>query len=81
MDKTQILLDYVKDELARGRAPNLKATDDLLNAGILDSLGIFQMVTFIEKQFGIQVPDEDVVFDNFYSVEALINYLQDLEES
>jgi acyl carrier protein len=80
MDRTQMLLDYVKDELARGRAPNLKASDDLLSAGILDSLGILQMVAYIDKQFGIQIPDEDVVFENFYSIEALSDYLTGLEQ-
>ena len=80
MSRKEILLDYVKNDLARGRAPNLTEDDDLLSAGILDSLGILQMVAFIEKQFGIQVPDEDVVFDNFYSISALSDYLDGLAE-
>ena len=75
MDREQVLLDYVKDEIARGRAPSLQAGDDLLSSGILDSLGILQLVGFIEEQFGIQIPDEDVVFENFQSIAALSNYL------
>jgi acyl carrier protein len=80
MSRKEILMDYVKEDLARGRVSNLKADDDLLSAGILDSLGILQMVAFIEKQFGIQVPDEDVVLDNFCSIDALSNYLDSLEQ-
>ena len=79
MDKKSILLGYIKEEIMHGRGSNITADDDLLKAGILDSLGILQLVAFIEKQFGLQVPDEDVIFENFFSVSALSNYLQKLE--
>ncbi|HBX68691.1 MAG TPA: hypothetical protein DEH25_04740 [Chloroflexi bacterium] len=76
MDTQTILTDYVKEELLKGRKMEIKPEDDLLSAGILDSLGILQMVAFIEDRFGYQVPDEDVVFENFVSIEALTNYLK-----
>ncbi len=81
MDTQTILMDYIKNELLKGRKMDLKPDDDLLSAGILDSLGILQMVAFIEDRFGYQVPDEDVVFENFVSVEALANYLKANKDS
>lgn len=75
MDRESILMGYVKNELLRGRGEKLTPADDLLSAGIIDSLGILQMVGFIEDRFGIQVPDEDVVYENFHSVKALTEYL------
>jgi len=69
------LLDFVKDELLRGRKPDLKADEDLLNTGIIDSLGILRLVSFIEEHFGIQVPDQDVVYENFNSIKVLTEYL------
>ncbi len=75
MDRENILMAYVKNELLRGRGEKLTPADDLLSAGIIDSLGILQMVGFIEDRFGIQVPDEDVVYENFHSVKALAEYL------
>jgi acyl carrier protein len=75
MDQESILMGYVKNELLRGRGEKLTPADDLLSAGIIDSLGILQMVAFIENRFGIQVPDEDVVYENFHSVKALAEYL------
>jgi acyl carrier protein len=76
MDTQTILTEYIKDELLKGRKIDLKPEDDLLSAGILDSLGILQVVAFIEDRFGFQVPDEDVVFENFVSIDALANYLK-----
>jgi acyl carrier protein len=79
MSRKELLMEYVKEDIARGGAPMLKEDDDLFNAGILDSLGILRMVSFIEEQFGIRVPDEDVVYENFSSIETLSNYLNGLD--
>ena len=68
MDIQSILMNYVRQDLMKGREMNLGIEDDLLNTGILDSLGILQLVTFVEERFGTQVPDEDVVFENFHTV-------------
>jgi acyl carrier protein len=75
MDKETILMTYVKEELLRGRGDKLTPEDDLLSQGIIDSLGILQLVGFIEERFGIQVPDEDVVYENFHSMKTLAAYL------
>jgi acyl carrier protein len=75
MDKETILMTYVKEELLRGRGEKLTPEDDLLSQGIIDSLGILQLVGFIEDRFGMQVPDEDVVYENFHSMKALAAYL------
>jgi acyl carrier protein len=77
MDRKGILLQYIQDEFVRGRG-RVTADEDLLSGGILNSLGILQLVAFIEERFNILVPDEDVVFENFQSVSALSSYLDQL---
>ena len=76
MDRQTALMEFVKKELLRGRKSEVRPEDDLLSAGIIDSLGILQLVAFVEEQFGIKVPDEDVVFENFHSISALTEYLK-----
>lgn len=75
MDRQAELLRYISTEITKGKGGAISPQDDLLSNGVLDSLGILQLVSFIEDRFGIQVPDEDVVYDNFYSVEKLSDYL------
>jgi len=75
MDHGTRLLDFIRQEILHGRAVPLDEELDLLNAGIVDSLGILRLVSFIEEQFGVQVPDEDVVFENFQSVRAMTAYI------
>jgi len=76
MDRKTALADYIKSEVIRNRNAHLDDNEDLLGAGILDSLGILQLVAFIDESFGIQVPDEDVIYENFHSLKAIVDYLQ-----
>ena len=76
MDTRDILLDYIRTEILKGRNNSITADDNLLDSGMLDSLGILQLVAFIDDRLGIQIPDEDVVYENFYSVNALAAYLE-----
>jgi len=48
----------------------------LLNNGLIDSLGILEVVTFLEKEFGIAVSDEDLSPENFGSLGSLSNFVQ-----
>jgi acyl carrier protein len=48
----------------------------LLDQGIIDSMNVLQLILFIEKQFGISVPDQDVVPDHFDSVSRMAAYAQ-----
>jgi len=46
-----------------------------LEEGVIDSLGIMEMVSFVEKQFGISVADAEILPGNFDSVEQLSRYV------
>jgi acyl carrier protein len=52
-------------------------TDDesFLGGGLIDSLGILQLVSFVESRFGVAVPDTDLVPANFDSVAKLAAYV------
>jgi acyl carrier protein len=76
MDRKTVLVEFIKNEVMRNKNAKLNEDEDLLSAGILDSLAILQLVAYIEDQFGIKVPDEDVVFENFQSINALTAYLE-----
>ena len=75
MDRKAALSIYIKQEIMRNPKAKLSDDEDLLSAGILDSLAILQLVAYIEDEFGIKVQDEDVVFENFQSLNTLANYL------
>ena len=76
MSTSDVLREFIQKELAQGRGADIKPEDDLLANGVIDSLGILQVVQFVEQKFSFQIPDEDVVIDNFRSIAALTDYLE-----
>ena len=75
MDKKAVLKDYIKDEFIRNPNVQLDENEDLIGSGVLDSLGIIKLVAFIETTFEVDVPDGDVVYENFHSLSAVVDYL------
>ena len=55
---------------------NVGNDESLLNNGLIDSLGILEVVAFIEKEFGVAVSDEDLLPENFGSIGSLSNFVQ-----
>jgi acyl carrier protein len=43
----------------------------LLGEGIIDSMGIIELVSFVEQKFAIPVADEELLPENFDSVSSL----------
>jgi len=48
---------------------------DLLETGVLDSLGFVELVLHLEKEFGVKITLEHVEIDNFRSVERIAAFL------
>jgi acyl carrier protein len=64
--------DFLIEEVLYDRELRELAVDEnLLEKGLLDSLAIFKVVTFCEEQFGVTIPDQDVLPDNMESVRAI----------
>lgn len=47
-----------------------------LQEGIIDSLGVMELVTFVGTNFGVTVDPQEVTPDNFDSVNKLANYIR-----
>ena len=50
--------------------------EDLISAGIVDSMGILKLATFLEDKFGIKLTDEDIVPDNFRTLACLQKFIE-----
>jgi acyl carrier protein len=61
--------EYISQELASDRVDG-RLTDDypLLERQILDSMGMFQLVAYLESEFGIEIDDEELVPANFGTI-------------
>lgn len=50
--------------------------EDLLEQGLIDSLGIVQIIAFVEDNFGVSLGPNDVVPENFASLNALAGLVE-----
>ena len=55
--------------------------DSFLEHGILDSMGVMELVHFVEESYGIKVANHDLTPDNFDSVERLAAYISRASEN
>lgn len=53
----------------------IDANEDLFDSGILDSAAVLSVILFIEQQFAITIPDEDLLPENVASVDAAAAYI------
>jgi acyl carrier protein len=77
MTTADTLRQFISRELAGGRLAG-ELTDDLplIAEHVVDSLGIFQLVSFVEDEFDVEVGDDEVVLENFATIAALADFVE-----
>jgi acyl carrier protein len=76
MSVAEQLEKYVLSELADPGVKSLSHDDDLLTKGIIDSLGIIQLTSFVEERFGISVGPDEIVPENFRNISSLAQFIE-----
>jgi acyl carrier protein len=72
-----LIIKFIQDNLLTGKGRiELLPEDDLLGSGLLDSMGVMRLVGFVEENFKIKIPPEDIVIENFMDVKAITNYVE-----
>lgn len=54
---------------------DLHEDESLTQSGVLDSMGVLELIMFVEERFGVSVPDEDTRPENLDSVARIVNYV------
>lgn len=63
---------FIVDELGwPAEHGELSPSTPVLESDVIDSMGIYELATFLEQQYGVEILDEEVVPENFGSIEAL----------
>jgi len=63
---------FIKEKIAKSGQPvRIEDQDDILTTGIIDSLGIMQLVAYMEETFSIRINDEEIIPEHFESIEAI----------
>lgn len=72
----QTLGEYIKAQYNA----ELEKHENIFNAGIIDSIGFVNLIGFISEEFKIELAPEDLVEDNFYSLERIAEFIAEKKE-
>jgi acyl carrier protein len=53
----------------------IRDDESLLEAGVIDSTGMLEMVLFLEQHFGLKVEDRELVPENLDSMDRLVQFV------
>ncbi|MEN8928280.1 MAG: phosphopantetheine-binding protein [Flavobacteriales bacterium] len=67
---------FLKETISEIAFSDVENDELLWESGILDSITIIELSVEIENEFDIKIPIQDVVIDNFGSVNKLVKYIE-----
>ena len=80
MAETQTIDDRIRDFVLKhfplARKNGVKPGDNWLESGLVDSLGILDVVHFLEQEFSIHVSDEELLPENFQSLASVADFVR-----
>ena len=66
---------YLLSHSATAGIAELADDESLLEAGVLDSMSMVDLIAFIEKTYGIAIDEDDMVPENFDTIDAMAAYV------
>ena len=79
MDQTTIERD-IREFLAQNfpladEGDQLAGGDSLIEAGVIDSTGVLELIEYLESNYDIQIADEEVLPDNLDSIDRISRFV------
>ena len=74
MDIQHAVREFIGNDLGR-EVQRVTDAESLLETGIIDSLGVLALVGFIEKRYGIAVTEDEMMPENFDSIDAIAAFV------
>lgn len=75
-DYTDTIRAFIENEMAGPTAKtSLSPSDSLIEKGIVDSLGVQRLIGYLEKEFGLQIADTEIVPENFETITSVVEFI------
>lgn len=75
-DYTDTIRTFIETEMADPCAKTtLSPSESLIDKGIVDSLGVQRLIAYLEKEFGLQIADTEIVPENFETINSVVHFI------
>ena len=75
MKEIDIVKKYITEELLHGEDIDLKDDLSFYESGLLDSIGVIDLISFIQDRFDIEFESKDLRADNLDSINNIKKFL------
>ncbi len=76
MTLSDAVLGFIAESARQAGAAQPGTEEDLFQSGILDSFSVVDLVSLLEEEIHVKIPDGDVNAANFKSIAAIEHYLE-----
>lgn len=77
MNTREVIARFIADEFLRDtEARDIPDDLNLIDAGIVDSLGLLRIVAFLEEELQVVIEPEAMVPENLNSIQAILDLTQ-----
>ena len=66
---------FLIDNFLFGDEGGLEDQTSFLDAGIVDSTGILELIEFLDNEFNITISDDEIVPENLDSINNIVNFI------
>lgn len=63
------------------RKTNIIYKDSLLDSGIVDSLGVLEVVSYLVENHEIEIGEDDLMPENFNSIQSIADFIEKKKKS
>ncbi len=72
---TASVREFIKKNFIFDDKKSFSDSESLIGTGIVDSTGILELINFLEESFSLRFEDDDLVGENFDSVEKIAGFV------
>jgi acyl carrier protein len=77
MNTSDTIRAFITHEiLHESLATPLGDDDQLVESGIIDSLGVMTLLSFLEEEFSIKIPDQELTPENFATLSMITTLVE-----
>ncbi len=74
-EKKKIISEYIKENTFK-ESHLIKDETLIFQEGFFDSMGFVMLIDFLEEKFGVKTNDEDLIEENFESIDAIHKFVE-----
>ncbi|HKK32643.1 MAG TPA: acyl carrier protein [Desulfomicrobiaceae bacterium] len=75
MKTLESIVSFIEENFLFGDKIHVSQEQSLTKNNVIDSTGILEIISFIEHSYNISVHDEDIVPENFDSIQSITQYI------